>query len=292
MDCLTPFNVAAETEDIHKDFIMQSGRRAILFATCGLLFALSAAAQEKDVSRETLEAMRRNVASLSAVSRSPDGESPLKLVTTPVLRYSDPGGITTDASVWVWGGQGRPAMVAGIFFLTQEGRDSKWSCELLSLADGPVAVSSGAGWSWTPNTGGLKWLAIDDPPADTSRERLRQMKAIAERYEITSLKSQLRLLVQPLYRYADEERGLIDGAIFSYAAGTNPETLLLVECRKSDDAPAWQAAFARFGANGCQARKGEAVVWECPAIQSWDVKAPYFSQFGPAERVFAAVGQK
>ena len=276
---------------------MRTGHRAILSAAFGVLFAWSAAAQEKDLSHQTLETMRRHVASLRAVSRPPKGEEvPLALVTTPVLRYSDPGGITTDASIWVWGGPGRPAIMAGVFFQTQEGRDPKWSCELLSLADGGVAVYSGAGWSWAPDKGGLEWLAIEDPPGDSNRLRLRQMKEIAGRYEITSLertvKSQLRLMVQPLYRYADEQRGLIDGAIFCYAAGTNPEALLLVECRKAADAPAWHAAFVRFGENGCQARKGETVVWECPAIQRWDAKEPYFSQFGPIERVFEAVGAK
>ena len=276
---------------------MRSGRRAILIAAFGALFAWSAAAQEKDLSRETLETMRRHVASLRAVSRASKGEElPLALVTTPVLRYSDPGGITTDASIWVWGGPGRPAIMAGVFFQTQEGRDPKWSCELLSLADGGVAVYSGAGWSWAPDKGDLEWLAIEDPPGDSDRQRIRQMKEIARRYEITSFertdKSQLRLMVQPLYHYADEQRGLIDGAIFSYAAGTNPEALLLVECRMADDAPAWHAAFARFGANGCQARKGETVVWECTAIQRWDAKEPYFSQFGTIERVFEAVGAK
>ena len=276
---------------------MRSGHRAILSAAFVAIFAWSAAAQEKDLSRQTLETMRRHVASLRAVSRpSKDEELPLALVTTPVLRYSDPGGITTDASIWVWGGQGRPAIMAGVFFQTQEGRDPKWSCELLSLADGGVAVNSNVGWSWAPDKGGLEWLAVEDPPGDSDRLRMRQMKEIARRYEITSFertdKSQLRLLVQPLYRYADEQRELIDGAIFCYASGTNPEALLLVECLKTEDASAWRAAFARFGANGCQARKGEAVVWECPAIQKWDAKEPYFSQFGPIEQVFEAVDAK
>jgi hypothetical protein len=276
---------------------MRSGHRAILPVAFAVLFAWSAVAQQKDLSHSTLETMRRHVASLRAVSRTSKGEElPLKLATTPVLRYTDPGGITTDASIWVWGGQGRPAIMAGVFFLTQADRDPKWSCELLSLADGGVAVSSDVGWSWAPDKGNLEWLAIEGAPGDSSRQRLRQMKEIAGRYEITTfertLKSQLRLMVQPLYRYADEERGLIDGAIFSYAAGTNPEALLLVECRKADEASSWHAAFARFGANFCQARKGEAVVWECPAVQRWDAKAPYFSQFGPVERVFDATGAK
>jgi hypothetical protein len=276
---------------------MRPALPTVLSAVFGVLLASSAAAQEKDLSRQTLETMSRHAASLRAVSRPAKGEElPLKLGATPVLRYSDPGGITTDASIWVWSGQGRPAIMAGIFFLTQEGRDPKWSCELLSLADGGVAVESETGWKWTPDKSGLKWPALEDPPGDSDRQRLKQMKEIAARYEITTFenmaKSQLRLLVQPLCRYADEQRGLIDGAIFSYAAGTNPEALLLVECRKDGDTPVWHAAFARFGANRCQARKGDAVVWECPAVQQWDAKEPYFSRFGPAEEVFEAAGPK
>jgi len=270
---------------------------AILFAAVGLLCAWSATAQEHDLSQATLATMRQHVTTLRAVSRTSKGEDlPLKLVATPVLRYSDPGGITTDASIWVWGGPGRPPVVAGVFFLTQEDREPKWSCELLSLADGGVTVSSKVGWNWAPDDGELKWLAIEDVPAESQRQRLRQMKELAERYEITTfegmLKSQLRLMIQPLYRYADEERGLIDGAIFAFASGTNPEALLVVECRKTDGVPAWRAAFARFGANACKAQKGKTMVWESSAIQSWNAKEPYFSQFGPVERVFHADGTK
>jgi hypothetical protein len=274
-----------------KEFTMLPGHPTVLSAVFGMLIAWPAAGQENDASRKTLETMRRYVASLHAVSHPAKGEElPLKLVTTPVLRYSDAGGITTDASIWVWGDQGRPAIMAGIFFLTQEGRDPKWSCELLSLADDGVAVSSDVGWRWAPDKGDLKWFAIEDTPGDSDRQRLRQMKEIAERYEVTTFektaKSQLRLMVQPLYRYADEEKGLIDGSVFSYAAGTNPETVLIVECRKTNDALGWRAAFARFGANRCQARKGETAVWECQAIQRWDAKEPYFSQFGTVQQVF------
>lgn len=276
---------------------MRVGHGTLLLVACGLLLTAQAAAQENDVSRQTLETMRRHVESLRAVGRTPEGkEALLPLVATPVLRYSDPGGITTDASVWIWGDSGRPAIMAGVFFLTQEGKPPKWSCELLSLSDGGARVDSAAGWSWTPSNGNLEWLAIDDVPADTARQRLRQMKAIAERYELTTFQgtvtTQLRLMVQPLVRYADEEQGLIDGAIFAFASGTNPEALLLVECRKSAAAPAWQAALARFGANRCQARRGETVVWERSAIGKWDSKEPYFSRFGPAEEVFAAAADK
>ena len=270
-------------------------RLVLLLLPIGLA-ASAAAAQENDLSRKTLETMRHHVESLRAVSRSPEGkELPLKLVATPVLRYSDPGGITTDASIWVWGDRGRPAVMAGVFFLTQEGRDPKWSCELLSLSDGGVAAHSGVGWTWAPSKGDLDWLAIVEAPADSDRQRLRQMKAIAESYEVATfqaaVRTQLRLMVQPLVRYADEEQGLIDGAIFAFASGTNPEALLLVECRKHA-APAWHSAFVRFGADRCEVRKGETVVWERPAIQKWDANEPYFSRFGSIDEVFEAAGAK
>ena len=53
---------------------MRPGHPAVLSAVFGMLFAWSAAAQEKDVSHKTLETMRRHVASLRAVSRPAQGE--------------------------------------------------------------------------------------------------------------------------------------------------------------------------------------------------------------------------
>jgi hypothetical protein len=79
---------------------MRPGHSAVFSAVFGMLFTWPAAGQENDASRKTLETMRRHIASLRAVSRPAQGgeELPLKLVTTPVLRYSDAGGITTDAT--------------------------------------------------------------------------------------------------------------------------------------------------------------------------------------------------
>jgi hypothetical protein len=275
---------------------MRLSRCLILLAMLLASARPGAAQQDAEPSRKVMETMSRHASSLRAVVRPADGkELPLKLVAKPILRYSDPGGITTDASIWAWASKGRPEILAGIFFLNQEASDPKWSCELLSLTDQAVTVRSQVGWNWTPPKADLKWLSIAGAPGDSERQRLRQMKEIAERYEVTTSegtqKMQLRLMIQPLYRYADGERGLVDGAIFSYAAGTNPETLLILECRKTFDASDWHAAFVRFGANICQARQDDEVVWECPAVKSWSPKEPYFSQFGPVEKVFGADGE-
>ncbi len=54
------------------------------------------------------------------------------------------------------------------------------------------------------------------------------------------------LLPQPVYRYSDPNTGLIDGSLFLFAIGTNPEVFLFVECHGKDGEPrAWQYGVAR-----------------------------------------------
>jgi len=79
-------------------------------------------------------------------------------------------------------------------------------------------------------------------PAKTPAERLRQMKAIAEGFKATmtgwaadnSDQEALRLLPRPLHRYdlanaKDPDPKLVDGALFAYVQGTDPEVVLILE---------------------------------------------------------------
>ena len=59
---------------------------------------------------------------------------------------------------------------------------------------------------------------------------------------------ELRLLAQPVLRYADSTNPVLDGAVFVFAHGTNPEVLLLIEAIGDDAATAkWHYSFARSG---------------------------------------------
>ena len=69
-------------------------------------------------------------------------------------------------------------------------------------------------------------------------QRLRQMRHYAG--EFTSDQTRRdgitrdnRLLTQPIYRYRGTESPLIDGAVFVFAQGTNPEVYLLLEAYRS-----------------------------------------------------------
>ncbi len=95
----------------------------------------------------------------------------------------------------------------------------------------------------------LKPIPGAPAPADSAAARLRQMRALAQ--EFTSRQTNragvdrdMRLLAQPIYRYEDTKGDLIDGGLFVFVQGTDPEIFLLIEARRPrDGAPEW-----RFGA--------------------------------------------
>jgi len=251
----------------------------------------------QEASAAQMKAMQRRAASLD-VRRGKEEPQRIELVEAALLRYSSPGGDTgtADGSIWAWGKRGRPAALTAVFFQRLAGGNEKWSCELLSLSEGPVAVESAAGWKWTPARSELRWHPVSGAPAvaENEAERGRQMKDLARRFTASATyhegrTDQLRLMIRAIHRYADPDNGLIDGAIYAFASGTNPEALLLLEARSSGGRAAWHFSFARMGAGTGEARLDDKIVWECPAIKAWESSGPYFSVFGPDSAVFGAV---
>ena len=63
------------------------------------------------------------------------------------------------------------------------------------------------------------------------------MREIARRFAVReTLKEEqipCRLLPQPIDRYESASGDILDGAIFAFANGTNPETGLVLECDKN-----------------------------------------------------------
>jgi hypothetical protein len=66
-------------------------------------------------------------------------------------------------------------------------------------------------------------------------------------------------------RAQDEEpgpgAGRIDGGVFGFVQGTDPEAILLLEAVHPDGRPRWQYAFARATSAGLEARLDKPVVW-------------------------------
>jgi hypothetical protein len=80
-----------------------------------------------------------------------------------------------------------------------------------------------------------------------------------------------------VHRYAASEKGVIDGGLFAFVEGTDPEVWLLIEAAQDQGQPAWRYALARMNSDALQIKQEAVPVQTWPAIrQAWrNRKAPY-----------------
>jgi hypothetical protein len=195
-----------------------------------------------------LKSMQQIAARFNVQLTKDDKPQPVPLLEAPLLRFNDPAREFHDATLWGWGDAGRPLCLLAI----EQYGDRSWF-ECISLAQAPF-VAEAEVLRWAPKVSGIELRPFPgaSPAADKAPRRLVQMKELLEQlraYEVgrTGSKYELRLMPKPLIRYDDEKAELVDGAIFAFAYGTNPELLAILEARGAESSAQWQIGFARCG---------------------------------------------
>jgi hypothetical protein len=155
---------------------------------------------------------------------------------------------------WAFGRTGRPVAVMELYKST--GPEQRWLQALTLTSDHLVEARLPNGPLWSPQTLQLhlRDLPNSPPPSERSTVRQRQAKLLARRFDAhefwdpNNSRFELRLLQTPLHTYDDEQNGIVDGAIFAFVHGTNPEVLLLIEAHRSQDQMRlWKYGLARIG---------------------------------------------
>ncbi len=203
-----------------------------------------------------------------------DGRTKLKLQSEPILRWSNPVAGSIYGNVFVWTHQGRPEAVASIF---------KWfspfthmSHEFHSLSVGNITAQRRGRQIWRPKKSGVEFAAVPDAskPTNTASRRLRHMRTLARQFtarktDREDVSRDLRLLTQPVYRYKSRERGVLDGAMFVFVQGTDPEVWLLLEAQQMGEGHQWQYALARMNSVKFVVRHKSLEVWRVE-IMPWE----------------------
>lgn len=166
--------------------------------------------------------------------------------------------------------------------LAQETHGGKWSCELISATTDRIAVTTGDGWRWSPEKAGLRLSEFEgaSAPSNKAALRLTQMKSLAGEFEIVQIghdktRYPLRFMPRAIRRYDDKSSGLIDGAMFVYAWGTNPETIVVVECQQRGGRTAWLYGFLPLTVARVEAKLDEQSVWTRPHAYQPRQQEPY-----------------
>ena len=217
----------------------RSGLRAlfILAAILGGIGPVTAdpPQDEKSLAEEFRLFAKREAAAYTI--RLEGSDRPLTLQPEPVLKWSNPVVGTIYGDVFIWTDRG----AAG-------GRGLDLQVLLAARPPGQRVPLAGAGSAlaarngsvvWTPSRPGLELKPIPDAPApaDSASARLRQMRALAQEFtgrQTTreGVDRDMRLLAQPIYRYENTKGDLIDGGLFVFVLGTDPEVFLLIEARR------------------------------------------------------------
>jgi hypothetical protein len=222
--------------------------------------------------KEQLRFFKEKAAEL-ALYRGTDAKEPQPLTPEPILRYSNPereiGSL--DGATFLWLEGTRP--VAAVSFSVRKLNNTAYR-ECTSFIGTPLVCRAGELPIWSPKTGGLLAQPLSDAPApaDSKVRRLTQMRTLARRFAAdchhskTDKATELRLLPQPLYRFAEEKEGLVDGALFGFVVSNDPELFLLLEAvRDADrDEAKWRFSLARMSSLKQTIRLDGKEVWSVP----------------------------
>jgi hypothetical protein len=236
---------------------------------------------EKEASDARLQYMKQSAA-VYEIRQDSDNEARLKLIADPVLRWNNPVSGVPDGSLVLWvGPDDRPELVTQVFIAA--GTKDLWLHEFQSLSLDPLIVMRNGAVQWRPRQPGMKLTVIEDAPApaETPVGRLAQMRTIAKDFEAADdfegkSRWELRLLAKPLQRYGKPDSDILDGALFAFAHGTDPEVLLMVEARQSGKNYRWHYGLAPMTAYAVRASYKGKSVWDHPQQKSpVDPASPY-----------------
>lgn len=216
--------------------------------------------------------------------------SKTKRIVKPLYRFDDSARQFSDGTIWGWGESGRPF---ALLTLSEDKKPSaeepRWLGELTSLSPVSLVADTKGTPVWMPAGPAITLDRFPNAPEPGATEalRLRQMKELARRfkaYEFFQPKGsnsieryELRLLPQPIHRYADTASGIGDGALFVIAYGTNPEIILVIEAHdQKGSRPSWRFALARVAGAELHVTLDDSEVWKQPKAAFAGRGDPYY----------------
>ncbi|VTR96165.1 Uncharacterized protein OS=Planctomyces maris DSM 8797 GN=PM8797T_23941 PE=4 SV=1 [Gemmata massiliana] len=194
----------------------------------------------------------------------------------PVLRWTNPDAGRVYGSTYVWLHNGRPAAVGSMFrnvhpWNTFNGElGALAGTKLVAKRDDKVIWQPKDEWQWNPVAGA-------PAPAATAPQRLVQMKALAGEFAVELLDTRNvpkgdeqvpRLLPKPLVRYDLTRTKTLDGALFAFVLGTDPELMLLLECDTAAAKSEWKFGAVRMNRDAVRMKHKGASVYEAAATKT------------------------
>jgi len=201
----------------------------------------------------------------------------------PALRWTNPDAGRVYGNTYVWLHNGRPVAV-GSLFRNFHPWDT-FNGELAALGGAKLVAKRDDAEKWRPKNE-WKWTAATGAPAPaaTAAQRLVQMKALAGEFVVELLDTRNvpkgdelnpRLLPKPLVRYDAAQTKTLDGALFAFVIGTDPELMLLLECDTAAEKSEWKFGVGRMNRDAIRLKRKGETVWEAASFREHKPEDPY-----------------
>ena len=255
-----------------------SSMRQLLALLCAITSTVSVSISEDeatkaDGSREEMSALARRV-QVEILDRDGIGARSAQWVEQPVLRYTDELRNIHDSMIWVWSDGGRPVAVQKLEHADHLPNTPLWCWCFTSLTEARVRVKWPDAPSPFTSSMPVEFSALADAPQPGPDKTAwqRQFRAIARQFsgaayaaDNASRIDALRLMPKPIMEYEAQEQGVLVGAVFAMATGTNPNVLVTIELRESADrGRTWYYAVGRMSANGLTLKYRDRELWSGP----------------------------
>lgn len=247
----------------------------------------SAESPSKSVVKDWMDFYLQRAKGYEIIVNDEAGES-LQLHPSSLLQYTNPVRQREQhGAVFVWTADGRPQAIGTIWSILdlKNNEIRRTAHELHSLSEKPFSAKRPPAIEgrlnplkfvpdWKPNAGvRFSPLPSDQPVAETAAGRLIQMRRLFSTFDAILIdrndgsQSPLRRLPSPLMRYQSKKQGVIDGCLFTFVMGTDPELFLLIECREdADGVKSWHYTAARFTGMALRLNRGGEEVWQVEKI--------------------------
>jgi hypothetical protein len=253
-----------------------SSRVVELVAFVVVAFQIVAAHAQSDDERTRSEETLKNcrVEAASYLIRANQGDqTPFKWQPESLLKWQNTINRSVHGNFYVWTKDGRPEVVASIYqFYSPK---LEFSAELQSLSLTPFVLEKKGEKLWTPKEPGLVLKMFDDTSAPPTSKpgRLIKMRQLTDQFtgemtDWTGNSYRLRLMPKPLFRYESTDPQVLDGALFSLTYTTDPEVLVIVEARKSDDGYRWMYGFGRMNVGDLKVFHRDKEIWNAERLKS------------------------
>jgi hypothetical protein len=232
--------------------------------------------------KEAAEADRLCAAELPHLKLTADGTA-LETPKEPVLRWTNPFAGRVYGNTYVWLLRGRPAAAGSLYryFTPYQSLNG----ELVALTGTKLVASRNEKVIWRPRDE-WEWHALpgSPAPAGTAPQRLVQMRTLVGELTVEMLDTRNvprgeaqtpRLLPRALYRYEAERTKTLDGALYAFVLGTDPELLLLLECDTAAARPEWRFGVGRMNRDAIRLLRKRELVWEGAAFRAEGLEDTY-----------------